>query len=103
MRWRLRLSKYTFDMQYKPSASHHTSKVSSRTDNDAAVDHINDDVPCLAMAETADGLFMGRNTGTEMLAPVENDAIVEGQEPDEYCFELANRVARKAAKAFFGK
>jgi len=36
MRWRLRLSEYTFDMQYKPCASHHAPDFLSRTDSDAA-------------------------------------------------------------------
>jgi len=70
MRWRLRLSEYTFDMQYKPDASHHAPDFLSRTDNDAPFDDINDDISCLALAETANGLLTGRYTGTEMPAPV---------------------------------
>ena len=38
MRWCLRLSEYTFDIQYKPGASHHSPDFMSRTDNDAAVE-----------------------------------------------------------------
>ena len=76
---RLRLSDYTFDMQYKPGASHHTPDFLSRTDNDAAVQDINDDIPCLALAETANGFLTGRYTGTDMPAPVEYDDIVEDQ------------------------
>jgi len=101
MRCRLRLSKYTFDMQYKPGASHHAPDFVSRTDNDAAVEYINDDIPCLALAETANGLLTGRYTGTDMPAPVEYDDIVEAQQTDAFCVELAKRVARNTAKAFF--
>jgi len=100
MRWRLRLSEYTFDMQYKPGASHHAPDFLSRTDNDAAVEDINDDIPCLALAETANGLLTGRYTGTYMPAPVEYDDIVEAQQTDAFCVELAKRVAHKTAKAF---
>jgi len=57
-------------MQYKPVASHHAKAFLSRTDNDAAVEDINDDIPCLALAETANGFLTGRYTGTEMPAPV---------------------------------
>lgn len=101
MRWRQRLSEYTFDMQYKPSASHQAPEFLSRTDNDAAVEDVNDDNPCLALAETANGLLPGRYTGTDMPAPVEYDDIVEAQQTDAFCVELAKRVARKTAKAFF--
>jgi len=101
MRWRLRLSEYTFDMQYKPGASLHSPDFSSRTNNDAAVEDINDDIPCLALAETANGLLTRRYTGTDMPARVKYDDIVEAQQTDAFCVELAKRVARKTAKAFF--
>jgi len=101
MRWRLRLSEYTFDVQYKPGAWHHAPDFLSRTDNDADVKDINADIPCLALAETANGLPTGRYTGTNIPAPDEYDDIVEAQQTDALCVELAKRVARKTAKAFF--
>jgi len=101
MRWRLRLAEYTFDMPYKPGASHHSRDFLSRTDNDAAVEDINDDIPCLAFAQTANSVLMERYTGTNMPAPVEYDDTVEAQQTDAFCVELAKRVARKTAKAFF--
>jgi len=101
MRWHLRLSEYTFDMQYKPGASQHAPDVLSRTDNDAAVEDMKDDIRCLALAKTANSFLMGRYTGTDMPAPVEYDDIVEAQQTDSFCVELAKRVARKTAKAFF--
>jgi len=73
----------------------------SRKDNDAAVEDINDNIPCLASVETANGLLTGRYTGTDMPAPVEYDDIVEAQQTDAFCVDLAIRVARKTAKAFF--
>jgi len=66
-----RLSEYTFDMHYKPGASHHAPDFLPRTDDDAAVENINNDIPCLALAETANGLLTRRYTGTDMPAPVE--------------------------------
>jgi len=101
MRWHLRLSEYTFDMQYKPGASYHAPDFLFRTDNDAAIEDINDDIPCLALAETANGLLTGRYTGTDMPALVEYDDIVKDQQTDAFCVQLAKRVARKTAKAFF--
>jgi len=88
-------------MQYKPGASHYAPDFLSRTDNDAAVEDINDDIPRLALAETANGLLTGRYTGTDMPAPVEYDDIVEAQQTDAFRVELAERVAHKTAKAFF--
>jgi len=88
-------------MQYKPGASHHAPDFLSRTDIDAAVEDINDDIPCLALSETANGLLTGRYTGTDMPAPVEYDDIVEAQQTDAFCVELARRVAHKTAKALF--
>jgi len=101
MRRRLRLSEHTFDMQYTRGASHHATDLLSRTENDAAAEDINDDIPCLALAETANDLLTGRYTGTDMPAPVEFDDIVKAQQTDAFCVELAKRVARKTAKAFF--
>jgi len=101
MRWRLRLSEYTFDMLCKPGASHNAPDFLSRADNDSAVEDINDDIPCLTLSETANGLLTGRYTGTDIPAPVEYDDIVEAQKTDAFCVELAKRVARKTAKAFF--
>jgi len=48
MRWRLRLSEKSFDLQYKHGASHHAPDFLSRMDSDAALEDINDDIPCLA-------------------------------------------------------
>ena len=101
MRWCVRLSEYTFDMHYKPGASHPAPDFLSRMDNDAAVEDINDDIPFLALAETANGLLTGTYTATEMLAPVDYDDIVGAQQTDEFCVELAKRVARKTAQALF--
>jgi len=89
------------DMQYKPGASHHAPDFVSRTDSDAAVEDINDDIPRLALAETANGLLTGRYTGSDMPAPIEYDDIVAAQQTDAFYVELAKRVARKTAKAFF--
>jgi len=72
----------------------------SRTDNETAVEDNNEDIPCLALAETANVLLTGRYTGTDMPAPVEYDDIVEAQQTDAFCVELAKRVARKTAKIF---
>jgi len=88
-------------MQYKPAASHNAPDFLSRTDNYAAFEDINDDIPCLALAETANGLLTGRYTGTDMPAPLEYDDIVEAQPTNAFCVELAKRVAHKTAKAFF--
>ena len=100
MRRRLLLSEYTFDMPYKPCASHHAQDFLSRTDNGAAVEDINEDIPYLALAEAAIGLQTGRYTGTDMSVPAEYDDVVEAQHSDEFCVELAKRVALKTAKAF---
>jgi len=67
-------------------------------DKDAAVDDINDDIPCLALAETTNGLLIGSDTGAGMPTPVEYDDIVEAQQTDEICVELAKRVDLKTAK-----
>jgi len=64
-------------MQYNPGASHHAPDFLSRTDNDAAVADVNDDIPCLVLAETANVLLTRKYTGTEMPAPVDYDDIVE--------------------------
>jgi len=101
MRWRLWLPEYTFDMQYKPGASHHAPDFLSRKDNDAAVEDINDDIPCLSLAETANGFLTGRYTGTDMPVPVEYNDIVEDQQTYAFCVELAKRVAHQTAQAFF--
>ena len=101
MRWRLRLAEYTFDMQYKPGASHHIPDFLSRTDNDAPMEPIQDDIPCLALAETANGLETGRYTGGETPKPIEFDDIVEAQQADSWCTDMLTRVSRGTAKAFF--
>jgi len=45
MQRRLRLSEYTFDVQYRTGASHHSPDFLSRTGNNSAVEDINDDIP----------------------------------------------------------
>jgi len=101
MRWRLRLSEYTFDMVYKPGASHHLPDFLSRASTVAPPDDIHDDIPCLALAETANGLRTGRYTGTDTPEPVEFDDVVEAQQTDDFCVEMSTRVERETAKAFF--
>jgi len=100
MRWRIRLYEYSFYMHYKPGASHHAPTFLSRTDSDAAVEDTNYNIPCLALAYTANGVLTGRYTGTDMPAPVEYDDIVETQLTGEFCVEWAKCVARTTARAF---
>jgi len=101
MRWRFRLSEYTFDMVDKPGASHHLPDFLSRASTVAPPEDIHDDLPCLAMAETANGLRTGKYTGTDTPEPVEFDDVVEAQQTDDFCVEMSTRVERETAKAFF--
>jgi len=101
MRWRLRLSEYTFDMVYKPGASHHLPDFLSRASTVAPPEDIHDDIPRLALAETANGLRTGSYTGTDTPEPVKFDDVVEAQQTDEYCVEMSTRVERGTSKAFF--
>jgi len=101
MRWRLCLSEYTFDMVYKPGASHHLPDFLSRASKVAPPEDIHDDIPCLALAETANGLRTGRYTGTDTPEPVEFDDVVEAQQTENYCVEMSTRVERGTAEAFF--
>jgi len=101
MRWQLRLSEYTFDMVYKPGASHHLPDFLSRASTVAPPEDVHAYIPCLALAETANGLRTGRYTGTDTPEPVEFDDVVEAQQTDDYCVEMSPRVERGTAKAFF--
>jgi len=101
MRWRLRLSEYIFDMVYKPGAPHHLPDFLSRASTVAPPDDIHDDIPCLALAETANGLMTGRNMGTDTPEPVEFADIVEAQQTDDYCVAMTKRVELGTANAFF--
>jgi len=101
MRWRLRLSEYTFDMVYKPGASHHLPDFLSRASTVAPPEDNRDHIPCLALAQTANGLRTGRYTGTDTPEPVGIDDVVEAQQTDDYCVEMSTRVERGTAKAFF--
>jgi len=101
MRWRPHLSEYTFDMVYKPGASHHLSDFLSCASTVAPPEDIHDDIPCLVLAETANGLITGRYTGTDIPEPVEFDDVVEAQQTDDYCVEMSTLVERGTAKAFF--
>jgi len=101
MRWRLRLSEYTFDMVYKPGASHHLPDFLSRASTVAPPEDIHDDIPCLALAETANGLRTGRYTGTDTPEPVAFDDVFEAQQTDDYSVEMSTCVERGTAKAFF--
>jgi len=76
MRWRLCLSEYTFDMVYEPGASHHLPDFLSRASTVAPPEDIHDDITCLALAETANGLRTGRYTGTDKTEPMEFDDVV---------------------------
>jgi len=62
---------------------------------------IHDDIPCLALTETANGLRTGRYTGTNTPEPVGYDDFVEAQQTDDFCVEMSTRVERGTAKAFF--
>jgi len=101
MRWRLRLSEYTFDMVYKPGASHHLPDFLSHASTVAPPEDIHDDKRCLALAETANGLKTGRYTGTDTPELVEFDDVVEAQQTDDFCVEMSTRVERGTANAFF--
>jgi len=101
MRWRICLSEYTFDMGYIPGASHHLPEFLSRASTVALQEDIHDDIPCLALVETANGLRTGRYTGTHTPELVEFDDVVKAQQTDDYCVEKSTRVERGTAKAFF--
>jgi len=73
----------------------------SRASTVAPPEDVHDDIPCLALAEMANGLRTGRYTGTDTPEPVEFDDVVEPQQTDDYCVEMSPRVTRGTAKAFF--
>ena len=102
MRWRLRFSEYTFDMVYKPGASHHLPDFLLHASTVAPIEDIHDHVPCLALAETANGLKTGSNTGTDTPEPVDFDDVVEAKQADDCCVEMSNCLESGMAKAFFG-
>ena len=62
MRWRLRLSEYIFDIVYEPCASNHLSDFLSRASTVAPPEDIHYSVPCLALAEPANGVTTERHT-----------------------------------------
>jgi len=101
MRWKLRLSDYTLDMVYKPGASNHLPDCQSRASTVALIEDIHDDITCLALAETADGLISKTCTGTDTSKPVELGDVVEAQQADDECIEMTKRVMRGMAKALF--
>jgi len=101
MRRRLRLSEYTFDMVYKPGASHHLPDFLSRASTVAPTEDIHEDIPCLALADTANGLRTGWYTGTDTPEPVEFDDVIEAQQAHNYYVEMSTRMERGTAKAFF--
>jgi len=84
MRWRLRLSECTFDTVYKTGASHHLPDFLSRASTVAPTEDIHDDIPCVALDETANGLGTGGYTVTDTPEPVELDDVVEQQQTDDY-------------------
>jgi len=88
-------------MVYKPGASRHLPDFLSRVSAVAPPDDIHDDIPCLALAETANGLMRGRCTGTDSPSLVEFEDVVEAQQTDEYCVAMTKRVEIGTAKAFF--
>jgi len=98
MRWRLRLSEYTFDMVFKPGASHHLPDFLSRASTVASQEDNQNDVPCLALAETANGLRTGRYMVTDTPEPVACDDVVEAQQTDDYCVGMSTRVQSRACQ-----
>ena len=101
MRWRLRLSEYTCDVVCNSGASHNLPDFLSHASTVAPPEDIHDDIPCLALAEKANGLRKGRYMGSDKPAPVEFDDVVEAQQTDDYCVEMSTRVERGTSKAFF--
>jgi len=91
MRWRFRLSEYTFDMVYKPGASHHFPDLLSRASTVAPPEDIHDDIPCLTLAETANGIRTARYTSTDTSKPVNVEDVVEAQQTDDSCVEMSTR------------
>jgi len=83
-----------------PGASHHLPDFLSRASTMAPKEYIPDDIPCIALSETANGFLMGRYKGTDTPEQVEFDDVVEVQQADDYCVEMSKRVERRMAKAF---
>lgn len=101
MRWRLRLAEFTFDVQYKPGASHHAPDFLSRTRTDALDDSdIDDEIPCLSLAETARSLQKGRYTHSTRLTPIAFDDLVADQATDALCKVIREKMADDKAPNF---
>lgn len=104
MRWRLRLAEFTFDVVYKPGASHHAPDFLSRARTDALEDFdLEDEIPCLALAETARALQRGRYTNAPRLTPIAFDDLVIDQVTDALCKLLRTRMAEGKATSYFLK
>lgn len=101
MRWRLRLAEFTFDVLYKPGASHHAPDFLSRTRTGALDDSdLDDEIPCLALAETARSLQRGRYTHAVRLTPVAFEDLVADQATDALCKVIRKKMAAGKAPNF---
>jgi len=86
---------------YRPGASHYLPDFLSRASTVAPTANIHDDVPCLVLVDTANGLRTGRYKGTDTPETAKLDDVVEAQQPDDYCVEMSTRVEYGTAQAFF--
>ena len=64
---------------------------------------LEDEIPCLALAETARGLQRGRYTHAPRLTPIAFDDLVADQAADALCKVITKRMAEDKAPAFFTK
>lgn len=56
----MKIAEFEFELKYKPRASHHLPVFLSRADINSGSEHIKDDIPCLAVAETPHGAVTQR-------------------------------------------
>lgn len=80
MRWRLRLAELIFQVVYKNGARHHAPDFLSRASTTALdSSDLVDEIPGLAMADTARALQGGRYTHSPKLTPIAFDDLVADQ------------------------
>lgn len=97
----MRLAEIDFELKYKPGASYHLPDFLSREGNNVSSEAIDEDSPCLAVAETPQGVITKEYTGTSDPNPYDFQDIIEEQQSVNSRKYTMGNITNGTAKSFF--
>lgn len=101
-RWRILLSEFDYDVEYKPGVKHAVADALSRLPTDGTDDKpIPEDLPCVAITTRSGAVLDPRRPENHGNDPIPRDELVRAQAEDSLCKKIRSELDKIGSTRFY--